>query len=184
MEKFLRIFKNKSAGFTLLETVLYIAMSSVILGVTMVMFYSLVQYRAKDKIRRDVDSEILRVLEYMGQNIRNARVIEVQDTDGIPVYTGYGQKIFIETLNINNTQSDILIYEESNKVKVEKGGNIIDLNSNLVNISNLQFRYLTDGGGGVSPLEIVDIEFTAEYAWSGATFFEYSRNVTVSVKLR
>jgi type II secretory pathway pseudopilin PulG len=184
MKKIKQLLKRKSKGFTMLETVLYVAMSSVILGVAMLLLYSLVQYRAQDKIRRDVDSEILRILEYMGQNIRNAQHIEVRDGVGIPVYSGYGEAISIDTLNINNTQSNLLIYGQSNKIKVEKSTGIIDLNSGLVNISNLQFRYLTDGGGGISPLEIVDIEFTAAYAWTGATFYEYSRDVTVSVKLR
>ncbi|MBP9758833.1 prepilin-type N-terminal cleavage/methylation domain-containing protein [Candidatus Dojkabacteria bacterium] len=175
---------NKRKGFTLIESILYIAMSSVILGMALLMLYSLIQYRAKDKIRRDVDSEVLRVLEYLSQNIRNSQTLEIRDTNNAVVTSGFGQKLFIDTLNINNTYTNILVYLDSGAIKVDKNSVTSNLSSNLVRISNLQFRYLTGTAGSSSGAEIVDIQFVAEYALASSSAYEYQRDIAVSVKLR
>lgn len=181
---FKKFLNKKGKGFTLVESILYIAMSSVILGMALLMLYSLIQYRAKDKIRRDVDSEVLRVLEYLSQNIRNSQTLEIRDSNDQVVTSGFGEKLYINTLNINNTNTNILVYLENGIIKIDKGSETSNLSSNLVTISNLQFRYLTGTIGSSTGADIVDIEFVADYALATSIAYEYQRNIALSVKLR
>lgn len=177
-------YNKKNKGFTLIESLLYIALSSIILGMALLMLYSLIQYRTKDKIRRDVDSEVLRIVDYISQNVRNSQAIEIRDGSNNPVLSGYGERLYVDTLNINNSSSNILVYLENQKIKVTKSSITSDLSSDLVNISNLRFRYLTGTAGNLSGAEIVDINFVADYALAASAAFEYQRSINVSVKLR
>lgn len=182
--KIMSKFNKNNKGFTLIESLLYIALSSIILGMALLMLYSLIQYRTKDKIRRDVDSEVLRIVDYISQNVRNSRAVEIRDGSNNPVLSGYGERLYVDTLNINNSSSNILVYLENQKIKVTKSSLTSDLSSDLVNISNLRFRYLTGTAGNLSGAEIVDINFVADYALAASQAFEYQRSINVSVKLR
>lgn len=180
----LKIFKNKKEGFTLIESVLYLALSSIILGLALLMLYSLIQYRAKDKIRRDVDGEVLRTIDFISQNVRNAKTIEIRDNSNNPITSGYGQKLYLQTENINNTSYNMTIYLDQDKIKINKNLTVTDLNGDIVKISNLRFRYLTGNVTGDAGIEVIEANFTAEYSLTVVDFFKYTRNVSISIKSR
>lgn len=177
--------KNNTKAFTLVETLLYIGMSAVILTVSLSMLYSLIQYRAKDKIRRDVDGEVLRILDYMSQSIRSAHSIALLDENGDPSGGTTGVGLEINTLNIATGSEEsitITLDTAEGNLKLTKLSDVSNLNSSMVTISDLNFRYLTDGVSTTT--DIVEVDFVASYALSATTFFAYQREVTSSVKLR
>lgn len=158
--------KNKQ-GFSLLELLLYIGLSSTILLVASSFFVLTLQSRVKNQTIAEVDSQGLRVMQVLSQEIKNSTAI-----------TSPTQGNSASSLSLN---SGAVVFDLASGVIRIDEGTPVALTSDRVVASGLTFYNLsyTDTPG------IVRFQFTLSYDnTSGKNEYEYSTTFYGSVSLR
>lgn len=128
------VINNK--GFTLIELLLYIALSAMVLLVTSMFLISVLEGRVKNQTIATVDQEGNRAMTIITQTIRNSSSIN-SPTIGTDSAT--------LSLNTGIVGKDPTIFDlSSGAIRMTEGANTpVNLTSNLVIISNLNFRNLS-----------------------------------------
>jgi len=142
----------KNKGFTLIELLLYISLSSIIIFITAMFLMTLLEVRVKNQTIATVDQEGNQAMSIMTQSLRNATAINS------PAVAGQGSTLSLTT---GVAGKDPTIFTlSSGVITMQEGASAaVPLTSNLVVISNLNFRNLSrpDTPGNV------DITFTVDH---------------------
>lgn len=156
----------KKNGFTLVELILYVALTSILLvGFAMLVPY-LLESRLKNQIILEVEEQATFVSSYMGLEIRNAEGI---NSPGPGVSSG------TLSLDVVDGSDDPTVFSvNSGVLEVTRGaGSAQALTNSKIEVTNLNFVNLTrtDTAGAVR------VEFTIEYNnASNRVDFDYSRD--------
>jgi len=127
--------KNKQA-FSLLETILYIAISSTILTLMSFMLITLLGHKTKNYAQSEIESQGLFIMETIQEDIRNAKTITN------PTKGSTDQTLILQKKEISKSP---IIFELTNKKITRKEGlnTAQNLNSEKTEISEITFE--TDG---------------------------------------
>jgi type II secretory pathway pseudopilin PulG len=137
---------NYKKGFTLIELLLYTSLSAIIIFVIALFIISILQARVRVQTVQTVDQEGNRAMMLITQAVRNANSID------LPALGNSYDELFLNS-------NDIHFYLEKGVIKMQEGsGDPLDLTSNQVIISNLQFRNLSrpDTPGNIGITFIVE----------------------------
>lgn len=161
-------------GFSLLELILYIAISGVILSVSGSLFVTLLEARQKHQAVTEVDAVGEQIVQLMTQTIRNAEAITV------PAAGATGSSL---TLDVLTTASDPTVFDlAANQLRVTEGtGTAIPLSSSRVTVSGFTVTNLSRAG---TP-GVVRLQFTLTHINPAARqAYEATRTFYATASLR
>lgn len=143
---------KKKKAFTLVETLLYISLTSIILISITAFVGTLLSTRLRNQSLSEVDAQATQLMQYL--------TITTKEAEGITSPTP-GNSASSLTLDVLDAVDDPTIVDlNAGIVRVQEGGGpLINLNSNRVTISNLTFTNLSPS----SNTETLRIEFTITY---------------------
>lgn len=125
-------------GFTLIETVIYTALFSVIIGLTVGAVYQIIEGSGNLQKNIIADSEALFLTRKIEWALSGVSVVN-SPTSGLT-----GTSLSVD--KINYAQNPIVFDLDSNNLRVKKGlASPVILNSVNVTISDLQFEHLAKG---------------------------------------
>ena len=162
---------KKGEGFTLVETLIYIAILGGLMAYFISFSLSIGASRSKTYVMQEVNANARIALEILSEKIRAADDILEPDIG-----------IASTSLRIDMpSPDDNILFDLNNGVlEAEQGSNTFLITSDKVNISNLIFNNLTiDGEKGN-----VRIFLTMEYRDPESKEYQYSRDFQTSVNLR
>lgn len=143
--------KDKN-GFTLIELLLYVSLSAVVLFALVMFVSSLLEARVRNQTVATVDQEGNRVVSLITQTVRNSITINSPTA---------GTESASLSLNTGIGGNDPTVFSlVGGTIMMTEGANTpVALTSNLVIVSNLNFRNLSRPGTPGN----VDITFTADH---------------------
>lgn len=161
-------------GFTLIEVLLYIAITVTIITATISFLFSILQLRIKSNVIADVEQQGIQVMQQVLSVVRNA--------DGV-IFPAQGLNDSFLVIDALGTVNDPTTFNELGGVfQIQEGaGPFIHLTNSHVIISGLNFYNLskTDTSGTVK------ISFTVTYINpEGRNEYNYSKSFTGSASLR
>ena len=128
-------FGSSRGGFTLMETLIYIALFSVITSFVFGVFYQILGSQNQNRDRIEVDSEA----NFMMQKIRWA-LAGVQTINQPAVNT---TSTTLSVTRYNFAQNPVVFDLNSQALRISKGGaSAVVLNNSRVNVSQLIFEHL------------------------------------------
>ena len=172
------IFKDKNgAGFTLIETLIYLAIVAVAVGSFVVFSISVSGSRNKTFVIQEVQANARTAIQIMSQKIRAAEGINTAAST-------FGVDPGVLSLAVSDISKDPTVFEldqDDGILRITEGtASPVVLVSDEVKITNLVFTNLTSGGKGN-----IRIELTVEYNNdAGDIGFSHSQSIQTSVGLR
>lgn len=165
---------NNKQGFTLIEMLLYVALSGVILLAVSLFFSLSLSARAKAQSIAEVEQQGAIAMKTMTQIIRNASAVSSPSAGA----TSSALTITVPT----GAKSPTIFDASSGVLRVQEGvGSAVSLTDRRVIISNLVFSNLTGG----APHGAVRIQFTLSRINASSTNeYNYTQNFTGSAALR
>ncbi|HTE58610.1 MAG TPA: prepilin-type N-terminal cleavage/methylation domain-containing protein [Verrucomicrobiae bacterium] len=166
--------KRNTAGYTLIELLLYISIAGILLLAVTSFFQLTLDARAKSQTIMEVDEQGTALMEYITQTVRNADSI----TTPVAGATGSSLTIAVPTAGLSPTIFDLT----GTTAQVKEGvATAVALTNNKVQISSLTFKNLTRGG----TFGAVQVSFTVTRVnTSGLNAYDYSKTFTTTVALR
>ena len=169
-------FKN-GAGFTLIETLIYLAIVAVAVGSFVVFSISVSGSRNKTFVIQEVQANARTAIQIMSQKIRAAEGINTAAST-------FGVDPGVLSLAVSDISKDPTVFEldqDDGILRITEGtASPVVLVSDEVKITNLVFTNLTSGGKGN-----IRIELTVEYNNdAGDIGFSHSQSIQTSVGLR
>lgn len=159
-------------AFTLVELLIYIAISTIILFALTDFVLSISQVNKKGVIISEVENQGLQIMNTISQKIRNA------DSIASPSVSASSSAL---TLNMVVAPSPIVFNISSGVFQIAQNGTTTPLNNNTVAMSNLVFTNLSRVG---TP-GVVKIEFKLKYnATSIGTMYDYEKTFYGTASLR
>jgi Tfp pilus assembly protein PilW len=137
------------SGFTIIELLLYVAISSIILLVSSLFFLTLLEARTKNQVIAEVEQQGIQIMQIITQTIRNA------DTINSPTIGTSGASLSVNTTISSTTPSVFDL--SSGVIRIKEGTNaVINLSNSKVVVSNLSFSNLSRA----STPGVIKISFT------------------------
>jgi len=162
--------KNKYKAVTLIETLLYIALTSIMLYTITISFNDFLRTKVRTSVRTEANTQAVFIIEKINYELRNADSI-ITPTNGTS-----DTKITYHTIGaVNNSTLDIV----NGNLQITNGSNTKVLSNNLVNISNLNL----ENRAPVGTQPIIYYSFTITTS-GGSIDFNYSNNYQSSVLLK
>ena len=161
-------------AFTLLETLLYISVFSVVVFLIIGVYGLVVESKVRQRTVSEVNAEGGRIMQMITQTVRNSTSINSPlPANNSSVLSVYG------LVTANNPT---LYYLVGNDMVIKEGSAAsIILNSNRVKISNLKFTNLSESGTHGT----VKIEFTvAANTLNTRTIYQFSQNFASDATVR
>lgn len=161
-------------GFTLVETLLYVSIVSVMLLVMSAFLFLILQSRTKFQTISEVDQNGIQVMQIISQTIRNAKQIN------IPAQGATGATLSLEVENAEKTPT---VFNSSGaNIQIKEGtGATIPLTSSKVSVSGLEFYNISKAN---TP-GIIRFSFTLSHLNpSGRQEYDYSKTFYGSAALR
>jgi type II secretory pathway component PulJ len=168
----MRIHRLHTTGYTLIELLLYIAITSSLLVVAVGFFGMVSESRIKGQAVAEVDQQAAYVMDYMTSAVRNAASLSV------PAAAASGS-----TLTVTSPASTTSVFSLSGTTLQVKEGSaaVVSLSNSNVAVSNLTFTNLTRFGSN----GIVRISFTvARTNTAGRQEYNYQQTYTNSAEVR
>ena len=165
--------RRRQAGYTLIELLLYVAISGMLLTGVVGFFGLVTEARVKNQSISEVDEQGAAAMDYITQTIRNATSI----SSPVVGATGASLTLVVPTGALSPT-----IFSLSGTVLQVKEGAAaaIPLTSNEVQVSSLTFHNLTRTGTG----GIVQVSFVVTRTNpNNRTEFEYQKTFTGSAEV-
>jgi len=166
--------QHKSAGFTLVELLLYVAISGVILLVTTMFLQTLLESRIKNQTIAEVEQQGIQVMQIITQTVRNADVLNS------PTIGASATSLSVNTYTAGNNPT---VFDLSGGViRIKEGaGSAIALTNARVTVSDLNFQNLSRSGTPGT----IRISFTLSHVNpSGRNEYAFSKVFTGSATLR
>jgi len=161
-------------GFTLVELLLYIAISSTILMISVLFLQMLLESKVKNQTMSEVEQQGLLVMQLITQTIRNSENIT------LPTIGVSSNSLTLDVLDVNNDPTIFGLLSDSITIK-EGAGEEIPITNSRVIASSLNFHNLSylDTPG------IVNISFTLTYKNpENRQEYNFSKNFYTSAALR
>jgi len=170
MKKFI---KNLNNGFTLIESIIYIAIIGTVVVAFITFSLSIGGNRNKAFVWQEVQTNARTAIDLMSQKIRMA-------TDVISPLASTTESIL--ELDMPAPSSNVIFMVMGNQLYlIESGVATTTITSSEVNIANLSFTNMSETG----ERENIKINMTTEYDnSSGDIDYEYSYEVETSVSVR
>ncbi len=162
------------AGFTLVELLLYVGISSTLLLVTSLFLGMLLQARVKNQTINEVEGQGAQAMQIITQTLRNAQNITSPST---------GASATALTLNVADVAKDPTIFDlSSGSIRIKEGaGAYIPLTNSHITASALTFQNLSRA----STPGVVRISFTLTYVNpEGRNEYDFSKTFYGSASLR
>jgi len=165
---------HHNSGFTIIELLLYVAISSIILLVTSLFLSTLLEARVKNQIIAEVEQQGVQVMQIITQTIRNAELVNS------PANGASGSSLSLNTSLASTTPSIFDLSAGVVRIK-ENGNSVINLTNSKVSVSNLSFYNLSRPG---TP-GVIKISFTiSAINNSNRNEYSFSSLFTGSASLR
>ena len=167
--------RQPTKGFTLVELLLYVSLSSIILLSVSVFVTSLLEARVKNQVIAEVEQEGIQVLQIITQTGRNAVAINGPETGASSTSLSFNTVIS----GNNPTVFDLT----EGAIRIKEGGDspVVLTNKTLVTASALSFHNLTKP----STPGTVRISFTLTHINpSGRNAYNYSKTFYASASRR
>ena len=161
-------------GFTLIELMLYVSLSSILLLSVSAFISASLELRVKNLAVSKVEQEGTRAMNMIAQTMRNAEGINSPLAGAIASTA---------SIDVVSAGSDPTVFDLSGgAIRMAEGaGSAIALTSNRVSVSGLAFSNLTKTGTDGN----MRIEFTVSYInASGRNEFDYSKTFRDSASIR
>lgn len=167
-------YTSERSGLSLIETLLYLAVSAVILLSVSSFFSLMLQARAKNQIIAEVEQQGLAATHIILQTIRNASSIN----SPVAGFSSASTLLVVPTAVSSPTVFDL----SAGVLRVTEGViAAVNLTNSRVVATNLNFYNLTRSGTS----GVLRVQFTLSQAASGATSeFNYSKTFYASASLR
>lgn len=167
-------YHTKQSGFTLVELLLYVGITSLLLLATSFFLSMLLESRIKNQTIAEVEQQGLAVMQAITQATRNADALNSPSLGASAV----SLSINTYTAGVNPTVFDL----SGGAIRIsEGGGSAVALTNSRVTASSLNFQNLSQSG---TPGNI-RISFTLTHVNnSGRNEYSYSKNFYTSVSLR
>ncbi len=168
------LHKTKQFGFTLIEILLYIAISATLISIISFFVITSIQARVKNQVIAEINSEGIFVSQLISQIIRNAQNINS------PVIASSASSL---SLDVNNASLSPTIFDvASSRIRVKEGAmQEINLTSSKIIVSNLTFQNLSRSN---TP-GLIKFAFTLTYInSSGRNEYDFSKTFYVTASLR
>lgn len=170
----LRILSKKQKGFTLIEMLLYLTITVSVLFTATMLFPTMISSRIKNQVTIEVEQQGAFVLNTISRTVR------MGDGINFPAPGAQGDSLSVLVGDIAKNPTTFSVNNGTFLVREGSGDNI-PLTNSRVEMSNVVFQNLTQGGGR----EIVRIEFTlSSYNPENQIEYEYSQNFYTSVTVR
>ena len=125
-------FKINTKGFSLLETLLYLSLLTILTGGLLSFMFTMVQTNIKVKTISTVDNEADHALKLMTQYIRNAQLVNM------PVVNGGSDTLSLNVFDTPNSPAVFSLVDGA--IVLSEGGNgVVALTSPALKITNLSF---------------------------------------------
>lgn len=158
-------------SFTLIELVMYVALSSTIVFSITVLAVMCLQIREKNKAILEVENQGAYILDKLTHEIRNARNVNT------PLATATSQNLILDEDEALNDPTEFSVTD--NILKIKQGSAATqDLNSPNISIADLSFSNLSTGSDKPSEIKIT---FKATYSVSE---IKYEKNFYGSASQR
>jgi len=162
------------SGFTLVELLLYVSISSILLLVLSLFLSILLESRVKSQIIAEVDQQGAQVVQIITQAVRNATGVN------IPVQGSSASTLSVSTYDagLNPTVFDL----SGGEIRMTEGvGSVVKLTNTRVTANGLMLTNLSRTG---TP-GVIRIQFTLTYVNnSGRNEYNYTRTFYASASLR
>lgn len=136
-------------AFSLIETLLYITLFSVVVVMIVGVYGLVIDVKAKDRVTFEVTSEGSRIMQIITQSIRNATLI-----NSPPAGSDAGV-VSVNVFDINNNPT--MFYLTGEDIVMKEGGLAeVILNSNRTKVTGLKFTNLSRAGTNGT----IKVEFT------------------------
>jgi prepilin-type N-terminal cleavage/methylation domain-containing protein len=165
---------NTQHGYTLVELLLYMAISAILLTTIVIFFGMMLDARIKNQSINEVNQQGEAAMEYIAQTVRNANSIT------LPVGAGSASSL---TLAVpTGTLSPTVIDVANGALEVKEGAAAyVALTNNKVQVTNLTFINLTRSG----TLGAVQISMTIKRVnTAGRNEYDYQKTFTTTAALR
>jgi len=159
-------------GFTLVELLLYLALSAMIILMVSSFLTLVLKSRVKGQVISEVEGQGMQAMQTITQEIRNA------SSPSVPI-GGSGSTLSLAPSNVAFNQTGDALY-------ITIAGAPVALTSAKVRVSNLSFQNVGSTiENTTDPAHSIRIKFTLSYVnLSGRNEYEYSRNFTGSATIR
>ncbi len=151
-------------GFTLLETVLYLALFTLLMGSVVLTVYYLIQENTRIQAKTIVYQEgnfLFRKLDWAFQGATSVQYPVAGTTDS--------------QLRLVKISGPVELQLSSGKVQLKQGaGLFVDLNNDFVTVTNLSFQHVVASGG--KPASVVTT-FTISDNFGNNNTFNHTRNL-------
>lgn len=168
---------NHSKGFTLIETLIYIALISGAIVSFITFVISISNSRNKVYVKQEVQANARIALNLITQTIKSANDVNVASST-FAIDPGV---LSLSMDDAGENPTIINLNEDDGVLQIKKGSDpVIAVSSDEVKITNLVFTNLT----GDNEKENIRIEITTEYRNDESVFFQYSTDIQTAVNLR
>lgn len=167
---------SKRQGFTLIELVIYIALTSIVVVALLKIMLAVIGAQEKTEVTSHVQQELRMTMDRMTYTTRNA----VSVNTGASIFSASGGKL---SLAMSDSSLDpTLFFLSGNSIYVsEAGANTGAITSGKVLVDELQFINLT--ATGASPTIKIEVHGTDAVAGDDKTY-ENEMGISTSVTLR
>jgi type II secretory pathway pseudopilin PulG len=170
--------QSKSGGFTLIETLIYIAVIGAVLSGFVGYSINVSNAREKAYVVEEVQSNARIALDLISQKIRMANSVNTGAST-------FGSDPGVLSLEMDTGSIDPTIFDldaDDGVLQMKEGvGSALSITTDEVNVTNLVFTDLTGGG----TRENIKIEITVEFGNSaGGQVYTYTKSLTTSASLR
>ncbi len=156
--KIFNVRKIDGRGFSLVETIIYVALLVLIVGITIVSIVSMVQSQRNIKSNLLIQESAMVALDRM--------VREIRDSSGVDVSSTFGSNPGILKLNgtdISNNSRTVEFYVNSGRLMLKENGVVSGpLTLASVTVSNLVFRFLDTASSDAVKIEMTLVAGTGE----------------------
>ncbi len=162
----------KTKSFTLVELLLYLALSAMIVLMVSSFLTLILKSRVKGQVISEVEGQGMQAMQTITQEIRGAT------GPSIPI-GGSGSTLSLSPANLTLNQTGNTLY-------ITRDSTPVALTSAKVRISNLSFQNVgATIENTTDPAHSIRIKFTLSYVnLSGRNEYEYSKNFTGSATIR
>lgn len=165
---------QKQEGFTLIEMLLYLTITVAVLFTATMLFPTMISSRIKNQVTIEVEQQGAFVLNTISRTVR------MGDGINFPASGSQGDSLSVLVPDIAKNPTTFSINNGTFLVR-EGSGSTTPLTNSRVDISNVVFKNLTQGGGR----DIIRVEFTlSSYNPENQVEYEYSQNFYTSVTVR
>jgi type II secretory pathway pseudopilin PulG len=164
---------RQPTGFTLVELMLYVALSGFVLMSVVGVFTMSIQLRARTSARQEVNEQGDAALQTITQLIRDGYSVD------IPVYASTTSQLSLSSKDAALHPTTVILV--SGLLEAKEGTvSPVNLTSRRVIASNLSFANISQS----TTASAVRVVFTLSYASQGASEYQYQRTFSATVSIR